>query len=231
MTISRQAPVIDRDTLHRDSDFAILMSNPSEGVSYDIIISQWLLLYDVWTTIYHYILPVGKFICKDYFVIFCTLVLMFISRTISTLSHSATRSFLLSIFSQLSQFSTSHIRRNIFSKIVWSGAKTSATNDRHPDPSKSLPLSKERQALIGDIIALYSCQPTVERVKRYTPDCVYDDQVCPQWYCLHLATLNIFSLCMPKTGMLSKGPNKLVGLLHSPRNSMALVVANIDTDI
>ena len=47
MTISRQAPVIDRDTLHRDSDFAILMSNPSEGVSYDIIISQWLLLYDV----------------------------------------------------------------------------------------------------------------------------------------------------------------------------------------
>jgi hypothetical protein len=26
------------------------------------------------------------------------------------------------------------------------------------------------------IIALYSCQPTVDRVKRYTPDCVYDDQ-------------------------------------------------------
>jgi hypothetical protein len=26
------------------------------------------------------------------------------------------------------------------------------------------------------IIALYSCQPTVSRVKRYTPDCVYDDQ-------------------------------------------------------
>jgi hypothetical protein len=33
----------------------------------------------------------------------------------------------------------------------------SATDDWHPDPSKSLPISKERQALIDDIIALYSC--------------------------------------------------------------------------
>jgi CDP-diacylglycerol pyrophosphatase len=42
--------------------------------------------------------------------------------------------------------------------------------------SKSLPLDKARQALLDDIIALYSCEPTIERVKRYTPDCVYDDQ-------------------------------------------------------
>ena len=54
--------------------------------------------------------------------------------------------------------------------------QTSSTEDWHPTPSKSLPLSKARQELLDDIIALYSCQPTVERVKRYTPDCVYDDQ-------------------------------------------------------
>jgi hypothetical protein len=54
--------------------------------------------------------------------------------------------------------------------------QTSATEDWHPDPSKSLPLDKARQALLNDIIALYSCEPTIERVKRYTPDCVYDDQ-------------------------------------------------------
>lgn len=29
---------------------------------------------------------------------------------------------------------------------------------------------------MDDIIALYSCEPTVRRVERYTPDCVYDDQ-------------------------------------------------------
>jgi hypothetical protein len=54
--------------------------------------------------------------------------------------------------------------------------QTSSTEDWHPDPSKSLPLDRARQALVDDIIALYSCEPTVERVKRYTPDCVYDDQ-------------------------------------------------------
>lgn len=44
-----------------------------------------------------------------------------------------------------------------------------------------------------DIIALYSCEPTVDRVKRYTPDCVYDDQfvyandrykMAGQWFAL-----------------------------------------------
>jgi hypothetical protein len=65
--------------------------------------------------------------------------------------------------------------------------------DVKPDPSKSLPLSPARQRLVDDIIALYSCQPTVERVKRYTPDCVYDDQfvyandrykMAGQWFAL-----------------------------------------------
>lgn len=71
--------------------------------------------------------------------------------------------------------------------------QTHPTEDYTPDPSKSLPLSPARQALIDDIIALYSCQPTVERVKRYTPDCVYDDQfvyandrykMAGQWFAL-----------------------------------------------
>lgn len=71
--------------------------------------------------------------------------------------------------------------------------QTSTTPDYKPDPSKSLPLSAARQALIDDIIALYSCNPTVERVKRYTPDCVYDDQfvyandrykMAGQWFAL-----------------------------------------------
>lgn len=71
--------------------------------------------------------------------------------------------------------------------------QTSATEDWHPDPSKSIPLDKARQALVDDIIALYSCEPTIERVKRYTPDCVYDDQfvyandrykMAGQWFAL-----------------------------------------------
>jgi hypothetical protein len=71
--------------------------------------------------------------------------------------------------------------------------QTSATEDWHPDPSKSLPLDKARQALLDDILALYSCEPTIERVKRYTPDCVYDDQfvyandrykMAGQWFAL-----------------------------------------------
>jgi hypothetical protein len=55
--------------------------------------------------------------------------------------------------------------------------QTSSTEDYTPDPSKSLPLSPARQSLVDDILALYSCKPTVERVRRYTPDCVYDDQL------------------------------------------------------
>lgn len=54
--------------------------------------------------------------------------------------------------------------------------QTSTSEDYTPDPSKSIKLSPQRQALIDDIIALYSCEPTVRRVERYTADCVYDDQ-------------------------------------------------------
>ncbi|KIJ14818.1 hypothetical protein PAXINDRAFT_163229 [Paxillus involutus ATCC 200175] len=50
------------------------------------------------------------------------------------------------------------------------------SSPQSPDPSKSIKLSPARQRLVDDIIALYSCQPTIERVKRYTPDCIYDDQ-------------------------------------------------------
>ena len=71
--------------------------------------------------------------------------------------------------------------------------QTHDTEDYSPDPSKSIPLSKTRQALVDDIIDLYSCKPTVEKVKRYTRDCVYDDQfvyandrykMAGQWFAL-----------------------------------------------
>lgn len=71
--------------------------------------------------------------------------------------------------------------------------QTATSEDMHPDPSKSIPLPPARQRLLDDIIALYSCEPTRERVKRYTPDCVYDDQfvyandrykMAGQWFAL-----------------------------------------------
>ncbi|GAB0137377.1 hypothetical protein EsDP_00005645 [Epichloe bromicola] len=71
--------------------------------------------------------------------------------------------------------------------------QTSSSSDYAPDPSRSLPLTPQRQALLDDIVALYSCRPTIDRVKRYTPDCVYDDQfgyadnrhkVAGQWFAL-----------------------------------------------
>lgn len=71
--------------------------------------------------------------------------------------------------------------------------QTSTTADFHPDPAKSILLSPARQRLIDDVVALYSCKPTVDRVKRYTPDCVYDDQfsyannrykLAGQWFAL-----------------------------------------------
>lgn len=71
--------------------------------------------------------------------------------------------------------------------------QTHPTGDYKPDPSKSLGLSPARQALLDDIIALYEMKPTVERVKRYTPDCVYNDQfvyandrykMAAQWFAL-----------------------------------------------
>lgn len=71
--------------------------------------------------------------------------------------------------------------------------QTLTTEDMTPDPSKSIKLSPARQALVDDIIALYSCEPTIRRVERYTPDCVYDDQfvyandrykMAGQWFAL-----------------------------------------------
>ncbi|KAF2218848.1 hypothetical protein BDZ85DRAFT_276640 [Elsinoe ampelina] len=71
--------------------------------------------------------------------------------------------------------------------------QTNSTEDYKPDPNKSIKLSKARQELVDDIIALYSCEPTIRRVERYTPDCVYDDQfvyandlykMAGQWFAL-----------------------------------------------
>ncbi|ORY13373.1 hypothetical protein BCR34DRAFT_535606 [Clohesyomyces aquaticus] len=71
--------------------------------------------------------------------------------------------------------------------------QTATSEDYTPDPSKSIKLSGPKQALVDDIIALYSCEPTIQRVKRYTADCVYDDQfvyandrykMAGQWFAL-----------------------------------------------
>ncbi|KAK0276319.1 hypothetical protein LTR35_010644 [Friedmanniomyces endolithicus] len=71
--------------------------------------------------------------------------------------------------------------------------QTATSEDYTPDPSKSIKLPPNRQALVDDIIALYSCEPTIRRVERYTPDCVYDDQfvyandrykMAGQWFAL-----------------------------------------------
>lgn len=50
--------------------------------------------------------------------------------------------------------------------------QVTTTDDMHPDPSKSIKLPPNRQALLDDVIALYSCEPTIERVCRYAPNCV-----------------------------------------------------------
>jgi hypothetical protein len=44
-----------------------------------------------------------------------------------------------------------------------------------PNPEKSLKLSEPRQKLLEDVLGLYCGEPSVERVRRYTPDAVYDD--------------------------------------------------------
>ncbi|KAH7066643.1 hypothetical protein BKA63DRAFT_582838 [Paraphoma chrysanthemicola] len=74
------------------------------------------------------------------------------------------------------------------------GPRQIATSESYePDPSKNLKLSPQWQALVDDIIALYSCKITISRVKWYTPDCVYDDQfvyandrykLARQWFAL-----------------------------------------------
>ena len=51
------------------------------------------------------------------------------------------------------------------------------TGDHTPNPSKSLPLSPARRALVDDIISLYEMGATVERMQRYTPDAVYNDEL------------------------------------------------------
>ena len=71
--------------------------------------------------------------------------------------------------------------------------QTHPDGDYTPDPSKSIPVSPQRQALIDDIVALYEMKPTIKRVERYTPDCVYNDQfvyandrykMAGQWFAL-----------------------------------------------
>lgn len=129
---------------------------------------------------------------------------LFLTPTTTTTTTSRRRAFHIIPFSKIRMsFTTAQTSKN---SNIASGSipshipgeefeprQTHPTEDYTPDPSKSLPLSPARQGLIDDIIALYSCQPTVERVKRYTPDCVYDDQfvyandrykMAGQWFAL-----------------------------------------------
>ncbi len=71
--------------------------------------------------------------------------------------------------------------------------QTHPTGDYSSEPAKPLPISPAHKALIHDIIALYEMKPTVERVKRYAFDCVYNDQfvyandrykMAGQWFAL-----------------------------------------------
>lgn len=55
--------------------------------------------------------------------------------------------------------------------------QASTTGDYTPNPSKSLPLSPTRRALVNDNISLYEMGATVERIRRYTPDAVYHDEL------------------------------------------------------
>lgn len=47
--------------------------------------------------------------------------------------------------------------------------QTLPSEDMEPNPANSIPLPPNRQKLVDDVIALYSCQPTIERVARYAP--------------------------------------------------------------
>ncbi|KAL6713724.1 hypothetical protein ACLMJK_008216 [Lecanora helva] len=93
--------------------------------------------------------------------------------------------------------------------------QTHPSEDYAPDPSKSLKLSPARQALVNDILDLYCCKPTVEKVKRYTPDCTYDDQfvyandrykMAGQWFALpklfSLSTTNLLQIVTDEPGLI-----------------------------
>lgn len=47
--------------------------------------------------------------------------------------------------------------------------QTLPSEDMEPNPANSIPLPPNRQKLVDDIVALYSCQPSIERVARYAP--------------------------------------------------------------
>ena len=93
--------------------------------------------------------------------------------------------------------------------------QTHPSEDYAPDPSKSLKLSPTRQALVDDILDLYCCKPTIEKVKRYTPDCTYDDQfvyandrykMAGQWFALpklfSLSTTNKLQIVTDEPGLI-----------------------------
>lgn len=98
--------------------------------------------------------------------------------------------------------------------------QTATSEDYHPDPSKSIKLTPARQALVDDIIALYSCEPTIKRVERYTPDCVYDDQfvyandrykMAGQWFALP----KLFNASKNEGYQIIRSDNEMVWSVHN----------------
>jgi hypothetical protein len=101
-----------------------------------------------------------------------------------------------------------------------------------PDQSKSLPLDSARQSLLDDILALYSCQATVERIKRYTPDAVYHDpfayadnryNIAGQWFGL----TKLFQSGKSKSHQVIKNDRDLIQF----KNSMTWTFAVIGKDV
>lgn len=101
-----------------------------------------------------------------------------------------------------------------------------------PDPSKSIKLDGPRQSLLNDIVDLYSGKPTVEKIKRYTADSVYDDpfsyandryQIAAQW----IALPKIFD-CKHNGHEVVKNDPELIQFKNSMVSISCLLMKNIN---
>ena len=79
--------------------------------------------------------------------------------------------------------------------------QTLPTEDMEPNPSKSFQLPPNRQKLVDDVIMLYSCQPTIERVARYAPGKRLRSKLYMSKQCVLIMRTKLvytmINLCMP----------------------------------
>jgi hypothetical protein len=78
--------------------------------------------------------------------------------------------------------------------------QTLPTEDMEPNPANSIPLPPNRQKLVEDIIALYSCQITVDRVARYAPGKsigIIDEDVANNQLVSTTISLYTQTVCLP----------------------------------